>query len=139
MLKFVYLRRQDEIIFGETFYRVCKGGDFGITPAEFNIRVVTFTFREFANLIYKGERLGEVLEGKPARNIVVILERPLRRMRHKRLDVGGNEFSYAEFTGFTFFIGEVHTIQYTPTPTFISKLVWGYTKKMSQRMVYVGS
>jgi len=82
-------------------------GDFDVTPAEIDIRMVAFGFGDGADFIYKRERLGKILEFEIAENFVVIRHGPIWRVRHKCLNIGGGEFSFAQLASFAFFVGQI--------------------------------
>src|SRR3989344_6225032 len=78
--------------------------DLGITPAKFDIWVVTFAFRDFANAVYKRECLRKVFEFEfSGDRLHVFGKLPARNLRQILLGLGFGERVLVPFTGNTFF------------------------------------
>ena len=62
MGELVQLRRHYEVIFVQALDLLRLQRDRGVSPAEADVGVVTFSFGEVANTLRKGKRLGKILE-----------------------------------------------------------------------------
>jgi len=62
MGELVQLRRHYEVIFVQALDLLRLQRDRGVSPAEADVGVVTFSFGEVANTLRKGKRLGEIFE-----------------------------------------------------------------------------
>ena len=52
---------------------LCLQGDRHIAPAEVDVRMMAFSFREFTNLLNKGKRLAEIAKPKAPLDVVSFL------------------------------------------------------------------
>jgi hypothetical protein len=71
-LQAVDLGGEDEITLGESVNFVCPGRDFGLTPAEQNVRVMTLLFGKLPDLVHESEGLAKVREPKGAGDVMAL-------------------------------------------------------------------
>src|SRR5260370_40406216 len=101
------LRGHDEIVLVQPFYFVCVHRDGHVAPAEMNIRMMTFGFGEFADLVDECDRLLEVREAKGALNAMrVVHKRPGGRLRQELSRRGGLKWRNSAAAGNAGFGGE---------------------------------
>ena len=88
----VQLSSHDEVVLVQPFDLLRLERHGRITPAEGDVRVVSFLFRQIAGPFHKRERLGEVLEPiRPLDPVTFITNSPLRGLMAMRFDLVDGE------------------------------------------------
>src|SRR5450631_2735990 len=100
----VNLGGHDEVVLMQSLDRLGLQRDRRVAPAEVDIRMMAFSFREFANLLNKGKRLPEIAKPEAPLDAVSFLRQlPVRGLCMKELSLLAGEWRYSPATGSTVF------------------------------------
>jgi hypothetical protein len=93
------LARHDEIVLVQSFYLLSAQGNRHITPAEADVGVMAFSFREFTNLLNKGKRFAEIAGTKTCARCGLLRQLPVWGLCLKELSLLAREWRYSPATG----------------------------------------
>src|SRR6266446_9497504 len=100
----VNLGGHDEVVLMQSLDLLGLQRDRRVAPTEAEIRMMAFSFREFTNLLNKGERLPEIAKPEAPLDAVSFLQQlPVRGLRMKELSLLAREWRYSPATGSTGF------------------------------------
>src|SRR5260370_1220298 len=100
----VNLGGHDEVVLMQSLDLLGLQRDGRVAPTEAEILMMSFSFREFTNLLNKGERLPEIAKPEAPLDAVSFLQQlPVRGLRMKELSLLAREWRYSPATGRTGF------------------------------------
>jgi hypothetical protein len=100
----VNLGGHDEVVLMQSLDLLGLQRDRRIAPTEADIRMMSFSFREFANLLNKGKRLSKIAKPEAPLDAVSFLHQlPVWGLCMKDLSLLGREWRYSPVAGSTGF------------------------------------